>query len=63
MNIEKVKNGFIVEIDTDDPYKPEKYICDNLTALLNLINAHYGEVGMGMQVMDKLKPGKIVEID
>ncbi len=70
MKIEKVKNGFIVEVEAiviDESmaetatsvmrgYRTEKYICDGLAELLDFVNTHYSEE-------PKLKPGKIVEIE
>ncbi len=65
MKIEKVKNGFIVEVDVENPeylvasrsirFSTEKYICNDLIKLLDFVNTHYSEE-------PKLKPGAIVEI-
>lgn len=66
MKIEKVENGFIVEVGVETPehvtastvigFGTEKHICHDLTDLLNFINAHYAEE-------PKLEPGTIVEIN
>lgn len=53
MKIEKVKNGYIVEIEVEIAstigggvyIKPVRHICHDLTDLLNFVNSHYGKEG------------------
>jgi hypothetical protein len=57
MKIEKVKNGFIVEVEVEVElpehatastimrFNTEKHIFRDLTDLLNFINSHYGKEG------------------
>ncbi len=51
MNIEKVSNGYVVEVSIEIPHATasvvmqqgtRKSVCSDLLALLNFINAHYG---------------------
>lgn len=66
MKIEKVENGYIVEVEIETPetwtasdaleFGTERYICNDLTKLLDFINAHYGKEL-------KYKPNTIVEIN
>ncbi len=45
MNIEKVSNGYVVEVEyaeIDFGKGTKKVVCPDLIQLLNFINAHYG---------------------
>ncbi len=51
MKIEKVKNGFIVEVEQNESFDKGNHNCKDLITLLNLVNAYYAEE-VGYQVVE-----------